>query len=484
MTTDNMKRTRPHLSVIAAGVAALILAACGGGGSSSGSTAAQGSASSSGTVTGFGSVIIDGVRIDDRLVAAGVEQEDGSVINAELKIGQHVDVKHDANLIATLIRITSELKGPVDKVDTAAGTLSILGQTVVINTVANTGPVTVFESPYTQLSDIKSGDTVEVHGLIKTDAAGKVTLQATRIEKKTAGAYNRVKGNVAELSNGASTFKVGALLVSFAGATVKPSASALANGAEVYVSIPVTPTFTGAAVNAAVVKVKNRYDENRDSDAKLGGAITKLDTGTKSFTVDGVRIDASQARFDQSGKGFADLSDGVYVRVKGTYQTDGTLKASSIVLRGIERASGREIELHGSILNFKSNADFTLRGMGIDASTATISCPAASPLANNLQVEVEGRLTSTGKVIAAEVKCENTQEGQSIIEREGIAGKIDIAAKTLVLGSAPNALNVQWNSTTVFVDIDPAGLSGATIEIEGTLSGGIFVATKIKLAHA
>ena len=486
MKTSRLKLNGMTLSMIAA--AAALVAGCGGGGASAPVASATtpsllGTATSSGTVTGFGSVIVDGVRIDDRNVAAGVEQEDGSIVNSELKIGQHVDVEHDANLVATMVRITSELKGTVDSVNSAAGSMSILGQTVMVNTVVANGPLTVFEAPYASLTDIKSGDTVEVNGLIKVDAAGKATLQATRIEKVALGAFSRVRGDIAELSTTASTFKLGGLLVSYAGATVKPSAAALVNGADVVVSIPTRQTFTGTAVNAAVVKVKNHHEENQDKDGKLGGPITKFDAAAKTFTVDGVKVDASKAVFDQANRTFADLSEGVYVRVKGSYLADGSLVASTIVIRSLERESGREVEVHGSILNFKSNADFTLRGLSIDASTAKLSCPGIVALTNGQQVEVEGHLTATGKLIAVEVKCE-AADGTATLERDGVASAVDATAKTLTLGVLPNAIKVQWTATTLFVNIDPATLSGKTVEVEGTLAGSVFTATKIKLERS
>ena len=486
MTSSQFKIQGMTFSMIAA--AAALVAGCGGGGSSSPQASAPapvqlGTLTTSGTVTGFGSVIVDGLRIDDRNVAAGVEQEDGSVVNAELKIGQHVDVEHDANLLATLVRISSELKGSVDSVNTTAGTLSVLGQSVTVNTVVANGPLTVFDAPYASLADIKAGDTVEINGLIKVDAAGKSTLQATRIEKVSAGDFSRVRGDVTDLSTTASTFKVGNLLVSYAGAKIKPSAAALANGVDVVVSIPAVQTFTGAAVNAAFVKIKNRHEENQDKDGKLGGPITKFDAAAKTFTVDGVKVDASKAVFEQSNRTFADLSEGVYVRVKGSYAVDGSLVASTIVIRSLERESGREVELHGSILNFKSNADFTLRDVAVDASSAKLSCPGVVALSNGQQVEVEGHLTSTGKLIAVEVKCE-TPDAQSIVERDGVASAVDTTAKTLTLGTLPNAVKVTWTATTVFINVDPTALSGKTIEVDGTLSGSVFTATKIKLERS
>ena len=162
---------------------AFALSACGGGGgttSVSASASPSGAAMVSGTVTGFGSVIVDGKRVDDRNVVAGIEREDGKVEAAELKVGQHVEVAHDGNLVATEIRIRSEVEGAVDKVDLATSSLSVLGQTVLVNTDPTQGPVTVFSQPYTKLADIMVKDVVEVHALLKLDAAGKPVMQATR----------------------------------------------------------------------------------------------------------------------------------------------------------------------------------------------------------------------------------------------------------------------------------------------------------------
>lgn len=199
-----MRKHHSQLTVIAAACAALVLSACGGGGG--GGTTASGSTSTvlststvSGTVTGFGSVIVDGVRIDDSTVTATVETENDSTQTAEVEIGQHVEVEHDSNNVAKAIRISSELEGTVTAVDAGAGTLAVLGQTATVNADATLGPVTVFKAPYTGLADIAVNDVVKVHGLVKVDAAGKSSIQATRVEKKISSNANRVRGIVASL---------------------------------------------------------------------------------------------------------------------------------------------------------------------------------------------------------------------------------------------------------------------------------------------
>lgn len=490
-----MNSSKFALAGSAALITAMLLTACGGGGSTSsptGNTPAPtptptaGSAVVAGTVTGFGSVIVDGVRIDDKNVTAGVVSEDGSVQKVELKIGQHVEVKHDGNLVATEVRVRSELEGPVTAVDTVAGTLTVLSQAVAINTDATLGPVTVFEAPYTQLSDVAVNDKVEIHGVIKIDkTTNKTTVQATRVEKKVLPTYFRTKGKVTNLNTTDKTFKIGDLLINYTSATIKPTGAVLAEGAVVYVSIPVPETFTATAANAGVILVDDKKTETRNTDVNVGGAITKWDSVAKTFVIDSVTIDASTATFDQPGKSFSDLSEGLYVRVKGTYQTDGTIKAKSLVLPNDDRNA--QVELHGNILSFVSNANFVVRDLNIDASTATITCNNIS-LANNLAVEVKGVLTATGKITAKSVKCETEVADTRTIERKGVASQADATAKTVVVGTGNEAINVVWTDTTLFVGVDAATLNDKVIIIQGTISDitdrtkRVFHAQKIKLA--
>ena len=462
---------------------AFALSACGGGGgttSVSASASPSGAAMVSGTVTGFGSVIVDGKRVDDRNVVAGIEREDGKVEAAELKVGQHVEVAHDGNLVATEIRIRSEVEGAVDKVDLATSSLSVLGQTVLVNTDPTQGPVTVFSQPYTKLADIMVKDVVEVHALLKLDAAGKPVMQATRIQKKNADAYNRVKGVVKNLT--ATTFSLGDLLVDYSSAKVLPTSAALVNGAQVHVSIPVGTVTAGVAVKATVVKVKDPKSENGDKEAEFGGVVSKLDATLKTLVVDGLTVDTTAAQFNPSSRSFADLKVGTYVRINGIYKADGTVLAKIVVVRSAETGNNHGAELHGTVMNFKSMQDFTLRGMSVDASTAIIdvaSCGPITTLANGLQIEIRGSLTPTGKVMATSIECEKQQDGVTVVERSGKVSKVDAAAKTFVLTTSKETITVQWSATTLFARVDVTMLDGKTLEVEGRIVAGVLQASKI-----
>jgi hypothetical protein len=488
-----MKQPILTRSLLGAACAAALLAACGGGGSATAPVALPepvpgpvllGTPTVSGTITGFGSVIIDGVRIDDKKVAAGKEKADGTIAAAELKIGQHVEVEHDGTLVATKIRVSAEVEGSVAAVDLVARTLTVLGQTVTINADAALGPVTVFGAPYTKLDDVKAGDAVEIHGLIKTDAAGKVSLQATRIEKKSVDIADRVNGVIFDLSATAHTFKVGKLLVDYSNATVTPAGSVLANGSEVTVAIPVGTVEQGVAVKASAIKVKDRKAESQGKEVELGGAVSAFDTASKVLTVNGVKIDVSAIAFNQPGKTLADLKPGAYIVVKGTYGADGVLKGSTVVVRGVEQEKGNEVELHGSIADFRSIADFKVRGVTIDATGATIdaaSCLGVTHLANEMQVAITGSLSASGVVKITSVKCEKVGDASIVVTREGKVSKVDTTARTFSITTSKETITVTWGTATTFVGVEIAALADKYVTVEANTSTTGLQARKVSL---
>jgi hypothetical protein len=309
-------------------------------------------------------------------------------------------------------------------------------------------------------------------------------LQATRIHKKNADVYNRVRGTVKNLSATAKTFALGDLIIDYSDSKILPTASALVNGAEVHVAIPVGLVTKGVPVKAVVVKVKDRKGESGDKEAELGGLVSKLNLTAKSFVLDGKAIDASVALLTPAGKTLADLKDGLYVKVNGTYQTDGTIRAKTISLRGAEVVKNQELELYGTVLNFVSMADFTVRGINVDASTAKldpVSCAGVTTLANLMQVEVKGSLGAGAKVIASAIKCEKSTDAVSVVERKGKASVVDLAAKTFTLTQGNESTRVTWRDITLFVRVDPASLEGKSVEVEGLLVGGALQAAKVVL---
>jgi hypothetical protein len=289
------------------------------------------------------------------------------------------------------------------------------------------------------------------------------------------------------------TFTLGALTVSYTNAVVRPGGKAIADGEVVVVWVDASQAIsTSNAVPAKFIRIKD-HGTTTDVEVRAGGTINKFDATAKTFEVDGIKVDASTASYVPSTKSLADLANGVYVRVVGTLNADGSLKASSIVLRAFE--VDFQVELHGLITDFTGNASFKVRGITVDASTATLdltACPSGTTtLANGLFVEVDASLTANGSgtVMAKRVKCEAQKAGLSVLDQRGVASNVDATAKTFTLtvpavgSTASAATTVRWTAMTFFKDVDAATLSGKSVEVEGVLDTATsqLVATKIKL---
>jgi hypothetical protein len=118
-----------------------------------------------GTITGFGSLCINGVRV---LLpeAAQLEREGERVDPKELRVGHVVSVEvadHGGTLSALRVSLRSAIEGPVTNVDPAEMWLEVMGQRVELI------PDAVVEDEgwgeEVELESIRGGDFVVIHGL-------------------------------------------------------------------------------------------------------------------------------------------------------------------------------------------------------------------------------------------------------------------------------------------------------------------------------
>jgi len=472
----NLPRISSPRTWMAMGCAIAAIAACGGGVGSGGTGMTD--SVGVGTVNGFGSVVIDGVHVDDRQVASLAETAPGVDTAVDARLGDRVEVTFGSDGVARSLRIEASLVGQVASVDTSnpsAVSFQSLGQAVSINTQASAGPVTQL-SGYAAPADVQVGDVVEVHGALRTSAGGEI--QATRIEKRsTLPAYLRVSGVVTSLAGGNSPgFRLGSLSVNAGSAQVSPAGATLANGQVVVVLA--RPTSLGSPVNgqppslgAASVRIASLARQG--AQVYASGVISQLDAAGHRFTLDGQRVDFAQATLAPAG---STLSDGQYVQVRGSTAADGTLSATQVTRRDGE--SEPEAELKGTIVGFDAASNtFEVRGVRVNSVAAAIeSCPSGG-LRNGLYVEIEGQLGSNG-VVATEIHCEDEPSG-AVIEREGTAASVNAAALTFVLTTQGGPLTVTWSTLTVFKGVTAPSLSGQQVEVEGTLVNGALQATKI-----
>lgn len=476
--------------------AALGLVGCGGG---TVDVAAVGSSGTgAGTITGFGSVFIDGQEYENATTPAYTIDADGSKSVTSLQLGQRVRLGHDGKGTATSLVVDAAVLGKVTAVDATAGTLTVAAQNVTTNTDSTAGPVTRYGGGLTQLSDVTVDMVVEVHGSpVYSSSTNSYTVQATRIEKKSGVVVFRVVGTVASYDSTAKTFKLGNLTIDAANATVLPTTATIADGKTVRVYGNASD-LSGSTFKATNVHVTDRVSPDGSSTTgkvSVGGKTSLLDTTAKTFSVGGVTVNYSSATITPST---AAVANDVYVRAEGTLDSGGILQATKL---HIQRALTDllSIELKGTITDFVDSSSFSVRGVPVDASGVTPSnCSVA--LADGVVVAVRGNAqTGTQVIKATEVKClstdsskRKTTDGDTVIhDYRGAITAVDSGNSQFTMvavrrdGSVIDVnvtQKVQWSTTTYFGGLTSADLAVTKlVRVEGSLdSAGVLIAKEVR----
>jgi Domain of unknown function (DUF5666) len=272
-----------------------------------------------GPITGFGSVIVNGVKFDD--TSASVIRDAVATNNAALRLGMTVEVmgKQSADGLvasASSIKIFSELKGPIQMVTSGANTLSVLG--VVIRVDANT---VIAGAP--SFAAIKSGDVVETFGL-RDASTGEIL--ATRIEVEPNTSHVGVipvtlNGSIQSLNTGARTFSLNGQSISYVTAAI--TGSLLSNS---IVQVKGTTPSAGGVVSATSVTVQSAMAPNEGQALEFEGIVTDF-VSPASFKVNANAVDASGSSL--SATQVAKIKNGARCSVKGKV-TLAIVKASEL----------------------------------------------------------------------------------------------------------------------------------------------------------
>jgi hypothetical protein len=396
-TADGLNRRDALLLTVLA--SAVSLAGCGGGGGAgngaSGAGAVAGVSSggtgsfSTGPISGFGSIIVGGIRFDDSKASSIVDIDDGNRdLRNQLKLGMLVRVKgtpkNGINADAETIEVRSELLGPVESIDTTNQKLKVLGQTV------NVTATTFFEDGLAGLASLSLNDIVEVHGFVDP---GNNAITATRIERKVLANVKafKLQGTISAFDGIARTFKIGALVIGFATPIDLPASLVLANGLLVRLQLAVT-LVTGTR-KALKIRLVEAEIAERD-EAEIEGTITAF-TSTSKFGVNGQPVDASGAVVPPGLK----LGDRVEV--------DGSLVKGILVARQVKLESENDtlkFELHGKVSSLNASAKtLVLRDVTVDFSTAEFrnGFPASLIVGANIDVKGTTVASPTGSIVKA-----------------------------------------------------------------------------------
>lgn len=312
-----------------------LLTACGGGGGSVVATPLSPSAVG-GTISGLGSVILNGVRYET-IGASVLDSDDSHTITSPLGLGMTISIEASATsaTTASTIHVQSGLKGSTSAVDNTAKTLNVAGLPVttdVTTFILKSDGINVGS-----FNDLLNGQQVDVYGVPQSDG----TFKATRIEIETAALLVQLVGVVSNLdtSNKAFSLGVGGNLVTVSYATVTVP-TGLANGS--VVSVHTDTTASASNYSAASLYLRstdvttfNQYVTNYAGTTRISNEVNEL-----YGMVSGLSLSGSGCTLQVQGVPTsltsqalcASLQNGDYVEVKGLF-VNGTLTAHRMEFR-------------------------------------------------------------------------------------------------------------------------------------------------------
>ena len=370
------------------GLAVATLTGCGGGSSTTASAPGTGGTGqyatvySQGSITGFGSVIINGIKFDD--VQASVQLDGAAAVTTDLRLGMVAAVQGQRSTSAALgtassIEVWSMGQGLVTQVLTAGGTeFTVAGMTV------QTDSATVFDG-VSSAAQLSINSRVAVWGLqVSADGSG---WKATRVALVTA---------TAQVSTG--LVSVLGLQRQLNGLTLTgAAAAALTAGELVRVQGALSADGRSVAVERVTLLGAGLVGAQPEGDIEIEGFVTSMPANGR-LMLGSIEVDISSAVYSPAG---AVIAQGARVEVYGAWQS-GVLKATKVELEN--ESSLHTVEIEARIEQFTSLADFVLRGQRCDASSASFSKGSAADLKVGLKVKVKGAKAGGDVLIVTELE--------------------------------------------------------------------------------
>lgn len=375
---------RQGVSVLAS---AFMLASCGGTvGDLLSGVGSGGSGVAEGTITGFGSILVDDLRYDDsravltRQGALGVESA------PSLKLGQRVRVRSTQAGVADTVEVLAELVGPIESPPQAYGTgwwLRVMGQWVWVEgpSAAAAAAPTVIDTTNDDCDStcrpLAQAMWVEIHGSWVLDAGkGVKVLRASRVEYVEASAAALVSGLTERVGNAVVIKTPSGQEVTLAGAGLSAAPNEM-----VRAWVPAHQVGSAALQASRAIQASIASSQHAEP-VVLGGAIDQIEGN--EVVIQGTRISIPPGLATQ----LPQLGESVRAELERT-ATGWQLKSAPAASRGASSGVVRiEADLSGNeVLRLAQGTK--LRGTAIaPADSALLASSGCTALAAQPRLKV------------------------------------------------------------------------------------------------
>jgi hypothetical protein len=310
------------------------LAACGGGGGGQlAGGGIGGTGAALGPVSAKGSLTVNGVKFETDNASVFIEGQQRPTVGdiAPISEGMTVVIRgiYDSASAgrATEVRYLRNLLGPVGAVDLVDSSFTAMGHTVRIDG----DPVVGTRMPGlpNRLADLRVGDIVEVSG--SADGAMILASLVRRSGSFVNGSSEiEVKAFVSDLDTGATTFKLGDLIVDYDAVTQPRNLTLGDLATSPFVAVKGT-TFdaNGRLIAASIERIDRAISPGVNRRLELDGIIVGCSAGCGAFSIAGQRVVIDTGTVFRNG-GANDLINDRRIEVEGVINAAGELAAGQI----------------------------------------------------------------------------------------------------------------------------------------------------------
>lgn len=275
-----------------------------------------------GTIDGFGSVIVNGVRYNTDNADITISGDASSESN--LDVGVYVTVVGSVNTdnvsgTATSIHFQPNVIGVISAINENQNRLVVLGQTIRVNDETSFGD----GISGGDLGGLTVGQRVRVSGPVNSSEE----IIASRIDLDT-GSELEVLGSIKNLDSNNFTFSLGSLTIEYSQATFDGvSVESLINGLDIIV---VGSQFSGGTLIAEIIEGEDDFFDELDEDGELEieGLITEFSSAAL-FEVGHLSVSTDTSTVVLGGT-LQSLGLDVYIQVFGSVDRNDVLQAEEI----------------------------------------------------------------------------------------------------------------------------------------------------------
>jgi hypothetical protein len=417
--------------------------------------------SSTGVITGFGSVYVDGVRYLTDNADISINGNSGSDVSL-LKVGMHVTIasSDDNSETPEASRVTyeSEVEGMVSSIDRDNQTIIVAGTLISYNNLTHFIDITE--------ANLSVAQRIEVNGYLRQDNSYLATM--IKLDADTSNDQAEyTRGLIEQLNTTNRTFRLNQLVIDYNTASIEGE---LSNGA----LVKVEGVLTNETVIASHIETEI-FDNNSDSSSEefsryeVEGIVSAFDATNNTITVNGYTFTLADTVQYQGGTADT-LIAGVFVELElstskavvrvefeaDKYRSDGKVKGN---IEQIDR-DNQLITLYGQAYKLSINTRFE------DDDDQYVNL---QNLQVNDAVEIVFALIDGVKVIQR-IERENSSEFSDEWEIEGVVSAFDATSITV------NGVRILLNSSSLYINQDivvamddfiNALVLGISVEVEG-----------------